>query len=211
MMNGLDKIRKLVQERAAAINKLSSELEALKAQHQKLEDEINAAIDAGNSALAEKLVNQQHEIDVKVEVTQRTIDRKSAQNNLPELVQAANKDTAEFQRKIDKAEGEVLSAKKAYLSKVLEVAVLVNSAWETRTAYCAMKEGVEDPTTANAQTSEFDGVSARIVWDRKDDQLLKEINPNALEIISNATRDHFNRYVGRNYAPRIPDVQISGH
>ncbi len=211
-MNGIDKIRKLVQERAAAIDKLATELEALKAKYQQLEGEINAAIDAGNTALAEKLVNQQREVAVKTEVAQRTIDRKAEQNkDNSELVQAANKDTAEYQKKIDQAEAEALSAKKVYLSKVLEVAVLVNSAWETRTAYCAMKDGVADPTTANAQTSEFNGVSARIMWDRKDDQLLQEINPDALVILGNATRSHFNRYAGRDEAPRIPNVQISGH
>ncbi len=210
MANGVDKFRKRQQERAAEISKLSVDLSSLKASRQQLEDEINKAIDTGDTAKAEKLVNQQRDIDVKIEVTQRTIDRKSAQSqDLSELVKEANKETADYQKKIDRAEESIIDAKRVYLVRLLEAAALVNEAWDMRTAYCSLIDGVIDPSTYNVQTRDFDGVSCHLRWDRMDSDLLKEINPDALMILANATKNRANNTIRANDVPRDPGVTIS--
>ena len=211
MANGVEKFRKRQQERAAEISKLSVDLSSLKAQRLQLEDEINRAIDTGDTAKAEKLVNQQHDLDVKIEVTQRTIERKSVQNqDLGELVKEANKETADYQKKIDRAEAAIIDAKRVYLVKLLEAAVLVNEAWDMRTAYCSLIDGVIDPSTANLQTRDFDGVSSHLIkWDRQDSDLLREINPEALIILTNATKNRTNNNIRVNDVPRDPGVIIS--
>ena len=211
MANGLEKFRKHQQERSAEISKLSVDLSSLKAQRLQLEDEINRAIDTGDTAKAENLVNQQHDLDVKIEVTQRTIERKSVQNqDLGELVKEANKETADYQKKIDRAEAAIIDAKRVYLVKLLEAAVLVNEAWDMRTAYCSLIDGVIDPSTANLQTRDFDGVSSHLIkWDRQDSDLLREINPEALIILANATKNRTRNDIRVNDVPRDPGVIIS--
>ncbi len=211
MANGVEKFRKRQQERTAEISKLSVDLSSLKAQRLQLEDEINRAIDTGDTAKAEKLVNQQRDIDVKIEVTQRTIERKSVQNqDLGELVKEANKETADYQKRIDRAEAAIIDAKRVYLVKLLEAAVLVNEAWDMRTAYCSLIDGVIDPSTANLQTRDFDGVSSHLIkWDRQDSDLLREINPEALIILANATKNRTNSNIRFNDVPRDPGVIIS--
>ena len=56
---------------------------------------------------------------------------------------------------------------------------------------------VEDPRTYNAETEAFETVRARIRWNRADDELLKEIHPDALMILSAATRERTNIYIRR--------------
>ena len=112
-MTGVEKLKKRYQERAEEIRKLSGDMDTLKAQRERLGVEINNAIDTGDTAQAERLVNRQHEIDVKMEVARRTIARKTDQGkDLAELITAANADTAAYQKKIDQAAAAELSAKK---------------------------------------------------------------------------------------------------
>lgn len=209
MVSGAYKIRKRMQEQEKEINRLHSELDELTDLRKNIDLEINQAIDADDSARAEKLLARQREIEVKIEVKQRTIDRKSPAVDLDEIVQAANKDTLEYQKKINTAEAALLTAKKAYLSKLLEVASLVNEAWNTRTEYCSLVGGIEDPTTYNAQTRDFQGVCTEYLrWDDQDDELLTAINPEALGILRTATGNHTNLYAGRDFRTRVPDVTV---
>ena len=206
----IEKLKRRIQERAAEIGKLTNDLDTMKAQRQQLEAEINTAIDGDNTAQAERLVNQQHELDVKIEVLERTISRKSSKDlDRAEIIEASNKETADYQKKIDQAQAAVLTAKKAYLSKLIDLASLVNEAWDARTSYCSLVEGIEDPKTYNVQTQDFTGVHAMIRWDKLDNDLLKEMNPSALMILSEASKDRVNTYVGRDTAPRDTGVIIN--
>ena len=206
----IEKIRKRRQDRAAEIIRLSSDLDAMKAQRQQMETEINAAIDGDNTAQAERLVNQQHDLDVKIEVLERTISRKSAKDlDRAEIIEASNKETADYQKKIDQAQTAVMTAKKAYLSKLIDLAALVNEAWDARTNFCRLLEEIDDPTSYNVQTKEFDGVHASVRWDKLDEDLLKEINPAAVSILSEAARNKTNIYAGRDSTPKDPGVLVS--
>ena len=209
-MSIFERAMKKRQERASEIGKLNDELNKLETARERLISEINAAIDADDTALAENLVNQRRDIETKIEVAQLTIERRSVQNeDLTDLIEASNKETAEYQHKIDHGEAVVLAAKKEYLSKLLELASLVNDAWDVRTKYCRQIPGVEDPTTNNVQTRDFKGVHAAIRWDHLDNDLLTDINPAALKILNAAASDHYNSWVGRDHKPRDPGVTIS--
>ena len=198
-MGILEKVMKKRQERTAEIDKLTEELERLKENRERLEIDILAAIDGDDSVLAEKLVNQRRELDTKIEVKKLTIERKTSQEeDITDLIEASNKETAEYQRKINQKEAAVLEAKKEYLSKLLDLAGLVNEAWDKRTQYCQQIPDVEDPTTYNTQTSAFTGVSTTTIrWERGDVEMLKEINPDAMLILHSASKDHANIWVGR--------------
>ena len=210
MTSIFEKLKKRIQERANEIVKLSSDLDNMKARRQQMESEINVAIDGNDTSLAERLVNQQRDLDVKIEVLERTITRKSTTDlNRAEIIEAANKETADYQKRIDQAQETVISAKKAYYSKLIDLATLVNEAWDARTSLCSLIDGIEDPNTYNVQTKEFEGVRAAIKWDKTDNDFLKEINPNAVAILNNATANRTNTWVGRPEVKSDPGVRIN--
>lgn len=212
MTSIFEKLKKRRQERANEIGKLSTDLDNMKARRQQMESEINTAIDGNDTALAERLVNQQHDLDVKIEVLERTITRKSASDlDRAEIIATANEETAAYQKKIDQAQAATLTAKKAYLSKLIDLAQLVNEAWDARTNYCSLIDGIEDPRTYNVQTRDFEGVRAMIRWDKQDNDLLNEINPSAVAMLHEAVREKINNYVGRDNTIRDPGVIITKH
>lgn len=208
-IKGIEFFRKLKTDIALERAKLSGELDKLKSTREQLDNEINQAIDEGKTEEAEKLLAKQHDLDLKIEITQRTIDRKAAKQQDPEaIIAAANATTAQYQKKIDLAGNAVLAAKKDYLSKLIDRAILINEAWAARTDYCKLLD-VEDPTTDNAETHEFSTVAYTLKWDRLDKDLILEINPRGLEILAEAGRNHYNGWIGRDNEPRTPEVVIS--
>ena len=215
MSKNVEYFQKRKADSEAETVRLENDIANLKAQYNDYESQINDAIDSGNLSAVEKLTAKQTEVENRIKATQKIIDRKTsaAVLTVDEVAEAANAETAEYQNKIEKAEEAVLTAKKEYFKKVLAVAALVGEAWQTRAEYISLIPGIEDPTTNNVQTTAFDWVSHHIKWERdsETDELLKSINPNALDLMSNATRDRWNSWAGRNHTPRRVDVTISKH
>ena len=212
MKTNVEKFKKRRQERATELTRRKADLEALRDQRQRMEDAINAAIDAENTDQAERLVVQENALETKIEVLERTISRKSQPAvDRAEIVEAANQEAADYQNRIDQLQDAVIKAKKAYLAKLIELGSLINEAWDTRTEYCSLIEDIEDPTTANVQTRDFIGVSSQIgiLWNPKDADLASEVNPDAPEIMAKATMARLNLWAGRDNRPPDPGVTVS--
>lgn len=195
------------QETAAKdLDRLAADLAGLKDQRAALAVEINAAIDADDFGKVEKLTAQQTGIDNKIRAAELIIARKKETSAVDpaEIAAASNAEMMDFQKKIDKAQNAADDVLREYFRKVLDVAALVDQAWNVRADYLRLIPGIEDPTTRNIQTNDFEGVSCKIRIDRKPetDAMLQEIRPDALRLIHEATRDRFNRWAGQNEPAR---------
>lgn len=192
------------QENAAKeLERLAADLAGLKDQRDALSVEITNAIDADDFAKVEKLTAQQSGLDNKIRAAELIIGRKQETSavSLVEIAAASNAEMMDFQKKINKAQNAADDALREYFRKVLDVAALVDQAWNVRADYIRLVPGIEDPTTTNVQTNDFDGVSGHIRPIQRTpetDKMLTEIRPDAWQLINSATRDRFNRWAGQD-------------
>ncbi len=207
--------KKRMESAEKELERLSGELDGLKQQRATLDVEITAAIDADDFGKVEKLTAKHSESDNRIRAAELIISRKKETSaaNRPELIAANNAEMQDFQKRIDKAQAAADDTLREYFRKLLEVAALVNQAWITRAGYVSILPGIEDPTTTNAQTNDFAGVSCAIRWNRtpENEAVLKSIAPDAISVLNDATRSHYNQWAGRNWQPRDPGVIISKH
>ena len=193
--------KKQIDAAARELERLSGELAALKAQNVTLSDEINSAIDADNYSQVEKLTAKQTELNNKIRAVELIVARKKETGAVSraEIAKASNSEMLEMQKKIDKAQSAANEAYKDYLRKLLDVAALVNQAWNVRAEYLVLIPGITDPYSYSAETTGFESISHNIKWKRdpETDEIMTAINPDAPVIMSNATRDRFNPFAGR--------------
>ena len=193
--------KKQMDAAARELERLSGDLAALKAQNVTLSDEINSAIDADNYSLVEKLTAKQTELNNKIRAAELIVARKKETGAVSraEIAKASNSEMLEIQKKIDKAQSAANEAYKDYLRKLLDVAALVNQAWNVRAEYLVLIPGITDPYSYSAETTGFESISHNIKWrrDPETDEMMTTIKPDALVIMQNATRDRFNPFAGR--------------
>lgn len=193
--------KKQIDAAARELERLSGELAALKAQNVALTGEINSAIDSDNYSQVEKLTAKQTELNNKIRAVELIVARKKETGAVSraEIAKASNSEMLEMQKKIDKAQSAANEAYKDYLRKLLDVAALVNQAWNVRAEYLVLIPGITDPYSYSAETTGFESISHNIKWrrDPETDEMMTTINPDAPVIMSNATRDRFNPFAGR--------------
>ena len=193
--------KKQIDAAARELERLSGDLAALKAQNAALTGEINSAIDAGNYSQVEKLTAKQTDLNNKIRAAELIVARKKETGAVSreEIAKASNSEMLEMQKKIDKAQSAANEAYKDYLRKLLDVAALVNQAWNVRAEYLVLIPGITDPYSYSAETTGFESISHNIKWKRdpETDEIMTAINPDAPVIMSNATRDRFNPFAGR--------------
>lgn len=193
--------KKQIDAAARELERLSGELAALKAQNIALTGEINSAIDSDNYSQVEKLTAKQTELNSKIRAVELIVARKKETGAVSraEIAKASNSEMLEMQKKIDKAQSAANEAYKDYLRKLLDVAALVNQAWNVRAEYLVLIPGITDPYSYSAETTGFESISHNIKWKRdpETDEIMTAINPDAPVIMNNATRDRFNPFAGR--------------
>lgn len=193
--------KKQIDAAARELERLSGELAALKAQNVALTGEINSAIDSDNYSQVEKLTAKQTELNNKIRAVELIVARKKETGAVSraEIAKASNSEMLEMQKKIDKAQSAANEAYKDYLRKLLDVAALVNQAWNVRAEYLVLIPGITDPYSYSAETTGFESISHNIKWKRdpETDEIMTAINPDAPVIMNNATRDRFNPFAGR--------------
>lgn len=207
-------LRKKQETVAKELDRRSADLKDLMAKRDALSEEINSVIDADDLPRVEKLTAQLTVLENKIRAEELTIARKKETLvNPTEIATASNEEMKEWQRKAEKAQAAADNAFNDYLRKLLDAASIVVQAWDARAEYIKLIPGIEDPYSINAQTTDFNGVGCSIEWGRYKewDEHLLAINPDALGILHEATRERFNRWAGRDFAPVIPDVTISKH
>ena len=189
------------------LEKLSADLAGLKDQRAALAVDITSAIDADDFARVEKLTAQQSALENRIKAAEMIIARKQETSavNPAEVAAASNAEMMDYQKKIDKAQAAADDILRDYFRKVLEIAALVEQSWKTRADYLRLLPGIEDPTTDNIQTKGFNGVSHKVrKVDRNAeiDAILTDINPDALRLLSELTKNRFNRWAGQNEPAR---------
>ena len=193
-------IKKKMAAAEKELERRNADLNKLKEQRAALDAEITDAIDSGNDSGVEKLVARQLDLDNKILAQEKIIARKRETSGVSEdeIINAANVETAEYQRQINKAEAVAQDAKREYYRKIAAVAALVNAAWDARTEYVSLLPGIESPNTFNPQTSKFNMVSyhASDIPEYERAQM-RETMPEELAAIVGATRSRVNMFVGR--------------
>ncbi len=191
-MKDLEYFRKQQQKSEREQEKLSSDLNKLRASRADLEEQINAAIDVDNLSAVEKLTAKQAEIDNRITATEKIISRKQETSCFSrEEIAAANNDEMEsFQRQINRLFTETEEARKAYLSKLITAAGVINTAWGKRAEYLAFVEDPE-PAMLAASNKDFNYVqissSIFILSDPERDELKKH-DPEGFRVIESAIR-----------------------
>lgn len=196
-MTSIGYFKKRQEEAEKELAKLSEELDNLNQDLAKIQEEINNAIDNENLSLVEKLTLKESEIKNRIHAKELIIARKIEKGDgiAPDIIKANNDAMDDCQKRIDKAQEAISDAYRDYLGKVLDAAKLVIQAWKIRADYVSLLPEVEDPYTINHQNTDFRYVSHKIktYFTEDDYKIMKSINPDAVNILSDLTRNREKR------------------
>lgn len=203
MKNEIEKFRKQKTENAKKAAAAEVNLNGLKENISTLENQIEAAIAEGDLETAEKLVRDRRDLDVKLEIAQKTIAiLRNQPLNREKVASAWNTDCNDYQKQIDKAENDLRQSVRQLVEKAIAAAVLVNTARNSR---CEMLELVDDqePYTLNTGNSDFNAISfngdfAKKIIELLDASELAQIRPDAMEEINEAARRMENPFFRKN-------------
>ena len=128
-MNKLDTIRQKIEADRQQEIQRAEELDRIEKQITALDDQIDNAINAGQTGTAEKLVADQIQLKAKREVMRRISAHKTAPDvYYNELLEINAEEVAQMQPKVDKATAELKKAHKAYQEKALALMRILNEA-----------------------------------------------------------------------------------
>ena len=185
------------RKKAAAAEKLA-ELQKKRAD---MEARVNAAIAEGDQVNAEKLIRARLDIDIQIEIAQKTLASLEKSIDRAAVAAAWANDLSDYQKQIDRAEKELNQLIRQAAEKALVIADAINASWDARTEVLALIDD-QEPYTYNVGNSDFPGVSFRAktlndVADYFSADELRAIRPDAPGTLSQATRSRTNIYFRR--------------
>ena len=203
MKNEIEKFRKQKAENAKKAAAAEANLNGLKENISTLENQIEAAISEGDMETAEKLIRDRRDLEVKLEIMQKTIDiLRNKPLDREKIASAWNNDCNDYQKQIDKAENDLRQSVRQLVEKAIAAAVLVNTARDSR---CEMLELVDDqePYTFNTGNHDFNAISfdgsfAKRITKLLDVSELAQIRPDAMEAINKAAHGMENPFFRGN-------------
>lgn len=201
MKTGIERFRQQKADNEKKAAAAAEKLNALKETRAELETRIDAAIKDGDEANAEKLIRSRIDVDVQIEITQKTLANLEQPIDRAAVAAAWEDDLSDFQRQIDKAEKELGQLIRQAVEKALVVADTINASWEARQD-ALLLVGDGEAFTYNAGNQDFEAVHftgdtltnvVELLSREEQDTIRKD----AGAIIGLATRDRTNIYYHR--------------
>ena len=197
-------IERLKQQRADSDRKKAAaaeKLAELKKKRADMEAKVNAAIAEDDQVNAEKLIRARLDIDIQIEIAQKTLVNLEKSINRAAVAAAWADDLSDYQKQIDRAEKELNQLIRQAVEKALAIADAVNVSWDARTDALALIDD-QEPSTYNFGNSDFPGVSftaktLEAVSELLSPEELKAIRPDAAGTLSLATVNRTNIYFQR--------------
>ena len=201
MKTGIERFRQQKADNDKKIAAAAEKVNALKKTREELEARINYSIDAGDQVTAEKLIRNRIDVDVQLEIAQRTLSALDKPIDRAVVAEAWKEDLSDFQKQIEKSEKELQRIFRQAAEKALDIANLINASWDARYAALTTVDD-QEPITYNAGNHDFPAVSftAKDITNASElltQDELNKIRPDAAGIISQATRDRSNIYFKR--------------
>ena len=166
------KQRKAEEEQEQA--RLSANLDELKNGRAALDEQINAAIDAGNLSDVEKLTVKAKEQDIRIQAAERILKRKKETSlvNRAEITAANDEEMKSFQADIDATMKAAEKHRRIFLENLIKAGEIVRVANDTRNEYLSLV-GVYN--TDDSFTMVHGGLDERLSW--KDEEIANDIKP----------------------------------
>lgn len=201
MKTGIERFQQQQAETNRKKAMAAEKLAELKRQRVDLESSITAAIADGDQVTAGKLIRNRMDVDVQIEIVQKTLANLDKPIDREAVSAAWSDDCADYQKQIDKAEKELKQIIRQAVEKALAMSDIVNSAWDAR---CSALRLVKDqePYTLNGGNTDFAYVSCKEkklvnVSELLTREELQVIRPDAAGTISKAATDRSNPYFRR--------------
>ena len=167
------KQRKAEEEQEQA--RLSANLDELKKGRAALDEQINAAIDAGNLSDVEKLTVKAKEQDIRIQVAERILQRKKETSAVKrsDIIAANDEEMKEYQADIDAALKAAEKGRRVYLENLIKAGEIMESANQRRIEYCSLA-GVYE--TDESLSMVHVGIIEDYSW--KEQEIANSIKPN---------------------------------
>jgi len=188
-MKDLEYFKKKQAEADAEIAKLSGNLVKLQQERDALEEQINAAIDAGELDKVDRLTAKETELDNRIKAAEKVIDRKKATSlfSREEIQSANNSEMDKYQRKYDDLIRDAEKIKQQYLAKLLDAFSVKDKAEEAYHGYLSLAgEDISQPWIGDNILGYNRLNIGKIVLTDEDMDKLEQIRPEAAGIYREA-------------------------
>ncbi len=201
MKTGIERFRQQKADNEKKAAAAAEKLNTLNGTRAELETRIDSAIKDGDQVTAEKLIRSRMDIDVQIEIAQKTLANLDKPLDRAAVAAAWEDDLSDYQRQIDKGEKELNQLIRQAVEKALAIADAINASWDARTAALLLVND-QEPHTYNSGNNDFPGVSfTGKTLDDVSELLSREemnkIRPDALGTIGMAIRNRTNVFFRR--------------